>query len=145
MAARRLIIVLLVLMAISTVAAALAPPIEERRAETSTESTAEPAGGEGNTENSAAAGVLLEQRIDAGGPPQMIGAVVGDRLALTVTSPTPTNVQIPALGLTDFADRGAPAEFAIALREQARYRVLLDDGTTVATIQVAEAEVPPKG
>jgi hypothetical protein len=141
MAARRLIIVLLVLMAISTVAAALAPPIEERRAETSTESTAEPAAGE----DGEAAGVLLEQRIDAGGPPQMIGAVVGDRLELTVTSPTPTNVQIPALGLTDFADRGAPAEFAIALREQARYRVLLDDGTTVATIQVAEAEVPPKG
>lgn len=142
MAARRLIIVLLALMAISTVAAALAPPIEERRAETSTESTAGQAPAE---TGEAAAGVLLEQRIDAGGPPERIGAVAGDRLALTVTSPTPTNVQIPALGLTGFADRGAPAQFTTALREKARYRVEVDDGTLIATIEVSPAGAAAPG
>ena len=142
MAARRLIIVLLVLMGISTIAAFLAPPIEERRAETSTEqTTSTSAEGDG----APAAGTLVEERIDAGGSTEKIGAVVGDRLSLTVTSPTPTNVQIPGLGLIAFADRGTPARFDFALREEARYRVELDDGSAVATIEVAAATGRPAG
>lgn len=139
MAARRLIIVLLALMAISTVAAILAPPIEERSAETSTETTSTSV----DDGEEQAVGALLEKRIDAGGRPERIDAVVGDRLSLTVTSPTPTNVQVPALGLIAFADRGTPARFDFALREEARYRVELDDGAAVATIEVAAAPGRP--
>ena len=158
MAARRLIIVLLVLMGISTIAAILAPPIEERSSDTDTESTTttgtqgepgEPgAGAEGS-----AGGVLIEQTIGAFGKQAVLGGVVGDRLALTVTSPRPTNVQVPALGLFEFADRGAPARFDLFLREEARYVVERDDGTAIATIEVAAptpaaarpAERPPTG
>ena len=146
MAARQLIIVLLVLMGISTIAAILAPPIEERSSDTDTESTTaagtegEPgAGEEGST------GVLIEQTIGAFGKQAVLGGVVGDRLALTVTSPRPTNVQVPALGLFEFADRGAPARFDFFLREEARYVVERDDGTAIATIEVAGPTPAPAG
>jgi hypothetical protein len=146
MAARRLIIVLLVLMGISTIAAILAPPIEDRSSDTDTESTTaagtegEPgAGEEGST------GVLIEQTIGAFGKQAVLGGVVGDRLALTVTSPRPTNVQVPALGLFEFADRGAPARFDLFLREEARYVVERDDGTAIATIEVAGPTPAPAG
>lgn len=146
MAARRLITVLLVLMGISTIAAILAPPIEERSSDTDTESTTTTdTGGEPAAGDPEAAGVLIEQTIDAFGKEAILGGVVGDRLALEVTSPRPTNVQIPALGLFEFADRGAPARFDLFLREPARYVVERDDGTAIATIEVAGPVAQSRG
>lgn len=137
MAARRLIIVLLVLLAISTVAAILAPPIEERSGDsTSTTATEQGPGPDG---------FLLEERIDATGEPVRIGAQAGDRLTLIVTSPEPTPVQVPALGLSGFADRGAPARFDVFLREAGTIVVERPGGERIATVEVtADPEAPAR-
>lgn len=132
MAARRLIIVLIVLMAISTVAAVLAPPIEERNSTTSESTTA-------TAPETGPDSAFLEARADAFGRPVLIGAVVGDRLMLTVSSKQPTGVRIPALGLSGFADEGSPAPFDLILREAGRFVVERDDGTVIAKIEVTPA------
>ena len=113
MAARRLLIIMVVLLTISTLAAALVPPPEER-SELGVEllhgehETADRAGatagrraGRGRGLGPGAEGeAALESRLEP-----------GDQLALTVTSPGPGEVSVPAFGLLEFAGPGDPARF----------------------------------
>jgi len=110
-AARRLIAVLVVLFAISIAAAAVAP---ERRSSTAadeeatsaTESEAPPAGGS----------VSVTVEASTADPPTA-RASVGDQLELTVSAQSLLQVEIPALGLLEEAEPGAPARFDILLRQ----------------------------
>jgi len=144
MAARRLLIVMLVLLGISSVIAVVAPhPRKEaaERAEREKGATgATGATGGGAAEGAGAAGTAggeadgdagsrggaavaaaspgeapLARNVTAGGRVERIEAGPGDRLVLTVNAADPTEVAIPGLGLTGFADPYAPASFDLRL------------------------------
>lgn len=145
MAARRLLIVMLVLLGISSVIAVIAPhPRKEaaERAEREKGATgatgatgggaaaggagaAGTAGGEADGDAGSRGGAAvaaaspgegpLARDVTAGGRVERIEAGPGDRLVLTVNAADPTEVAIPGLGLTGFADPYAPASFDLRL------------------------------
>lgn len=131
---------MLVLLGISSVIAVILPnPRREARQQESRESTAEdrsrqadPASGKSGTPGAGAAagpsGQASPGQVAAGTsghPPavtlhpdrkvQRIRGVAAGRLILTVEADEPSQVTIPALGRTDFADRWAPAVFDLIL------------------------------
>jgi hypothetical protein len=105
MAARRLIALLLALLVVSTVAAALTTPAPERETQPpESESKREP--------GSRVAGRLIEETLDASAKhPVRVEARRGDQVALTVRSAAPGQVEIPAFGLLEDVEPGAPARF----------------------------------
>lgn len=135
MAARRLVIVMLVLLGISALAAALVPP--------------PPANDQEQTEGSPSSppptpepgGELVNARIDAGASePEEIRVQVGDQLALTVRARVADEVEIPDLGLLEFAAPLAPARFDILLPEEASHEIRLIEADRV----IGEIVVEPR-
>jgi hypothetical protein len=126
MAARRLIIVLLVLFGISVAAAAIAP---DRKGgligASSSDSTSASSTTSDSSAPSAAAGVTLTARIDAGSArPEAVNGFVGDQLELAVTSREKGRViEIDEYGVTEFAGPNAPAEFNLLLRDPGRFPI----------------------
>jgi hypothetical protein len=130
MAARRLLIVMLLLLGISTLAAALVPPPE--RDETPTETSAPPTSRA--RESPQGERVAAQVSAAASGRPDRIRVASGDQLALVVKSPRPAEIAVPAFGLIDFAERGAPARFDILVERSGRFEITAERQGTVATI-----------
>jgi hypothetical protein len=131
MAARRLLIVMLLLLGISTLAAALVPP-PERPAETERSTTTTrtaPARGRAEGER-----VAAEVSTRTGGRPDVVRVSTGDQLALEVEVARPGEVAVPAFGLIEFAEPGAPARFDILMDEPGRFEVSAERAGRVAAI-----------
>jgi hypothetical protein len=133
MAARRLLIVMLLLLGISTLAAALVPPPERESTETE-ESTATT---RATKERPPGKRVAAEVSARGGGRRKLIQVSLGDQLALVVESARPAEIAVPAFGLIEFAEPGAPARFDMLIRRRGRFDVTAERAGTVATI-VAE-------
>jgi hypothetical protein len=130
MAARRLLIVMLVLLGISTLAAALVPPPERESTQTETTNSTATRAQEPRHGERVAAEVSASRR----GRPERVRVSTGDQLALVVNAPRPAEVAIPAFGLIEFADRGAPARFDILIERSGRFDVTAERRGTVARI-----------
>lgn len=147
MAARRLIIVLVVLFVVSIVAAMIAPDrrggLIGDRSTSSTESTTttttttttdeEPA-----KQDELPPGRSLTLRIEASAAkPEVVGAFVGDQIALEVASRQAREIEIPAFGVTEDAAPAAPASFNLLLRDAGRLPVLdADSGEVLGRLDV---------
>jgi hypothetical protein len=130
MAARRLLIVMLLLLGISTLAAALVPPPDRESTQTENSTsrptqTREPPQGERVAGEVSAA---VSRRLDR------IRVSTGDQLALVVKTPRPAEIAVPAFGLIEFAEPGAPARFDILVERPGRFEVTAERRGTVATI-----------
>ena len=137
MAARRLLIIMFLLLAISTLAAALVPAPERRADET----------GQGSSSSTAATaaepaprGDLVEARLSAGGKPERVRVSTGDQISLVVSSPQPRDVSLPAFGLIEFAEPGAPARFDLLIEQAGQFDVIAEGEGSVATIVVRRAK-----
>ncbi len=131
MAARRLLIVMLLLLGISTLAAALVPPPDRAEdTETSTSTSKAMPSKERPEGERVAAGVSTR----TSGRPEIVRVSTGDQLALVVKAARPSEVAIPAFGLIEFAEPGAPARFDILIDQVGRFEVNADRAGTVATI-----------
>jgi hypothetical protein len=132
MAARRLVIVMLVLLFVSTLAAALVPAPESEDAET-TRTTQTPA--------EEPAGREVVARLDAADErAPAIRMKAGDRLALTVRSPRPDQVEIRGLGQLEDVDPASPARFDLIPTAAGSYPIrLLGAGREVGRIAVSES------
>lgn len=125
---------MVVLLAISTLAAALVPPPEAQRGDarssTSTRPEAETSGERRHS------GRLIEVAVDARGEagPQSVRVTSGDQLALSVESPSPVEVTVPAFGLVEFAESGDPARFDLLVDRSGTFDVRSAGGGTVARI-----------
>jgi hypothetical protein len=141
MAARRLVALMLVLLAVSTLAAALTAPAPEREPRT-TEDAGEP-----RSRNRS--GRLIEGALDASSRrPDTVEVQSGDQLALTVRSPIPGQVEIPAFGLLEDVAPRAPARFDLLLERPGRFEVrLAGRGRLIGAIVVRPRRVErgPKG
>ena len=133
MAARRLLIVMLLLLGISTLAAALVPP-PERTADTERSTSTRSAAARDRTEGER---VAAEVSARTGARPDAVRVSTGDQLALVVQVARPAEVAVPAFGLIEFAEPGAPARFDILIDEAGRFEVTAEGAQRVATI-VAE-------
>jgi len=133
MAARRLLIIMLLLLGISTLAAAFVPP-PEREATRSESSTSKSTSREGLP-----AAELVKREVTSSGrrAPQRVRVARGDQLTLVVKSDRPGQITVPAFGLIEFAEPGAPARFDILIERQGRFEVNAERQGAVATI-VAE-------
>jgi hypothetical protein len=119
MAARRLIALLLTLLVVSTLAAALTTPAPERESQP-TESDSEPESG------SQQPGRLIEATLNASAErPARVEARRGDQVALTVRSPAPAQVEIPAFGLLEDVEQGSPARFNLLPQRTGSFDVRL--------------------
>jgi hypothetical protein len=129
-AARRLVIVLVLVLALSTLAAALVPPQAER---------------EGAPGGMTTRGKPGDGRRDERAPERLVRGVVdagtrkretielrrGDELALTVRSPVPDQVEIPALGRIEHVSRDDPARFDLLPGLTGAFEVRLVEGARV--------------
>ena len=131
MAARRLLIVMLLLLGISTLAAALVPPPERGTETESSTSTTRSAPTRERTEGER---VAAEVTARSGGRPEAVRVSTGDQLALVVKVARPAEVEVPAFGLTEFAEPGVPARFDVLVDEPGRFEVNAQREGTVATI-----------
>ena len=141
MAARRLIIIMVVLLTISTLAAALVPQPEERSDSASRSSTSSTE--TTRAERKSAGGELVEAEVDTEarkGRPSAVELAPGDQLALTVTSPDPGEVSVPAFGLLEFTGPGDPARFDILVEKSGRYPVRFAGGGTIAVISARDRD-----
>jgi hypothetical protein len=136
MAARRLLILMLVLLVASTLAATLISPQAEREETTSRRERTSGERGRDGTQHQL--GNRVSKTIDASaGGTERIRLRLGDQLALSVRSATADQVEIPALGLIDDVDPGAPARFDILAETPGKFEVrLLDARRTVGRITV---------
>jgi hypothetical protein len=140
MAARRLLIIMVVLLVLSSVAAALVPPPTERsqpeEEQAPTTTTGRASGGSQRVRQLLAARVEAEAR-----RPARITAHVGDQLALTVEAEAYREVEVPAFGLLEPAEPGAPATFDILVDRPGSFLVrLAASGRAIARIEVRESE-----
>jgi plastocyanin len=138
MAARRLLIIMVVLLVLSSVAAALVPPPTERSApEESEEETAIES--EAGDDRRRAAEVVTV-RVDAEAQrPELIAVGVGDQVALTVQARAFHEVEIPALGLLQPVEPGAPARFDMLIDRSGSFLVrLAGGGRAIARIEARE-------
>lgn len=146
MAARRLLIVMLILLGISSVVAVIIPnPRRDARQREALQTTGEtggekrpsPATGSADTAtttpadggSAAGQGETVPAETGSGGTvraalrptdgTETVRAAAGGHLILTVAVGTPSQVLIPALGRTAFADRWAPAYFDLILPDRA--------------------------
>ena len=148
MAARRLVIILVLLLAASVVAASLAPdrtgPLSDDESTTSTSTTAPPTSPAQQEPSTTDAGESLRVRIDASAEsPETIEGFTGDQLALDVGSKQPRTIAIEPLGLTEFAEPGAPAHFDLLLREVGTIPITdLDSEQVVGRLLAAEPDQP---
>lgn len=143
MAARRLLIVMVVLLAASTLAAALVPVPEEAEDEATT-SAPTTAGGDAPPSG----GEVVEAEVAArSAAAREIRLSPGDQLSLVVTRSHPGEVRVPAFGLAQFAEPGAPARFDVLVRRPGRFAVRADGAGTVATIVATrdDAQAVPRG
>jgi hypothetical protein len=131
MAARRLLIVMLLLLGISTLAAALVPPPER---DTETESSTSTTKSTATRERPRGEPVAAEVTAGSGGRPEAVRVATGDQLALVVKVRRPAEVEVPAFGLIEFAEPGAPARFDVLIDERGRFEVNAGRAGTVATI-----------
>jgi len=139
LAARRLLILMLILLGISSVIAVVIPnprrDAREREARLATGETGAGGGTSGKTGTTGDTGTGATGELQPGparpesagtagaravtvspaGRPETIRAKTGGRLILTVETKDPSQVMIPALGRTGFADRWAPAVFDLVL------------------------------
>lgn len=147
LAARRLLILMLILLGISSVIAVIIPnPRRDAREREAREDSSESdrktdgqatgsngkAGGSGKTTGKSGDRTPAAGSPDAGsaetGPRKVtlkagvasagIKAEPGERLILTVKAKKPSQVIVPGLGLTGFADRWAPAVFDLILPDK---------------------------
>ena len=136
MAARRLLILMLVLLVASTLAATLISPQAEREETTSRRERTSGERGRDGTQHQLGNRVSKTIHASAGGT-ERIRLRLGDQLALSVRSATADQVEIPALGLIDDVDPGAPARFDILAETPGKFEVrLLDARRTVGRITV---------
>jgi hypothetical protein len=137
MAARRLLIVLIVLLAISVVATIVVPdPNEEKTATQATTTATAPATAEPAAEPIAAAPPPTP-KITVGKRIETLPLRVGEAASLDIASDTPITVEIPALGLIEFADADAPAHFEILPTLPGTFPVkVAETGRTVAKLDV---------
>lgn len=141
MAARRLLVVMIVLLVLSSLAAALIPPpphsstTSTTSTSTTTHTTPAPA------EPAEQPGSQVRRTVSvAAKKPRDLVLQQNDQLALTVSSPRFTQVEIRGLGLVDDAQPGTPASFNILLAEPGSYPVrAIDAKRTVAVIKVRGA------
>jgi hypothetical protein len=135
-AARRLILAMLVLLVLSSIAAALIPVNRDRlRDSTMPASTTAAAGGEGR---------LVTRRVSVAAPHRpTIRLRVGDELRLTVTSPVPNQIEIPAFGELEDVDPNLAATFDLLTFDPGKFAIrIVDPPGLVATIDVAPAGTP---
>jgi hypothetical protein len=131
MAARRLLIVMLLLLGISTLAAALVPPPERRGETENSTSTRKSTTDKERPEGQRVAAEVSER---SGGRPEVIRVSTGDQLALVVKLARPAEVGVPAFGLIEFAEPGAPARFDVLIERAGRFEVTAERAGTIATI-----------
>jgi hypothetical protein len=129
-AARRLILAMLILLVLSSIAAALIPVDRDKLSDSSTSTTTPAAPDQGR---------LLTKQIETTAPkPPTIHMQVGDELRLTVTSPVPNMVEIPAFGELEDVDPDLPAHFDLLAFDPGSFAVrLVDPPGLVADIDVA--------
>src|SRR4029078_8231680 len=146
MAARRLLVVMVVLLVLSSLAAAVIPPPPHSStttdSTTSTTTRTQPT----QTEPATQSGRQVNRTVSvAAKKPRELVLQQNDQLALTVSSPSFTQVEVRGLGLVDVAQPGTPASFNILLAEQGSYVVrALAANRTVAVIKV-QPPGPPDG
>jgi hypothetical protein len=129
-AARRLILAMLVLLVLSSIAAALIPVDRDRLSDSTTSTTTTPAAPEGKL-------ITKHVKTTARKPPT-IHMAVGDELRLTVASPVPNMVEIPAFGELENVDPDLPANFDLLAFNPGDFAVrLVDPPGLVARINVA--------
>ncbi len=140
MAARRLIVVLVVLLAVSIAAAAIAPERSGRLAALQ-EKTSTP---EAASRPPSSAGLVTAEIVASTEDPPTVRGAIGDRLALSVGSQRPREVEIPSLGLLDDAAEIAPARFDVLLREAGTLPIVdAASGSVIGRI-VVEAPAPER-
>jgi hypothetical protein len=123
MAARRLLIVMLVLLGLSTLAAALVPQGSLREEGTSTgTTTTQPL--QTAPPVPATAAVPPPVKIKVGNGVPVVLAKRGQRFTLLVSSPFPTELDIPEFGLVGFAAPNAPARFELLTEAPGKFGVL---------------------
>ncbi|MGH2918636.1 MAG: hypothetical protein ACRDLS_08585 [Solirubrobacteraceae bacterium] len=129
---RRVTILFAVLLLLSAVVAIVAPRPEP--ADDPTPRTG-PATTTGDGVTAAVRGVLPRD--------QLVRATVGDVVELSVTATGPDSASIEELGLTDGADRGAPARFSFLADRPGRFDVrLLLSEQTVGRVVVSQPRPP---
>jgi FtsP/CotA-like multicopper oxidase with cupredoxin domain len=132
-AARRLILAMLVLLVLSSIAAALIPLDRSHLSDSTTSTTTTPA---------APQGTLITKRISTTartGP--TIHMKVGDELRLTVTSPVPNMVEIPAFGELEDVDPDLAAQFDLLAFDSGSFAIrLVDPPGLVGRIDVAPGD-----
>jgi hypothetical protein len=129
-AARRLILAMLVLLVLSSIAAALIPVDRGKLTDSSSSTTTTPAPDRG--------ALITKQVSAAAKEPPKIAMHVNDELRLTVTSPVPNMVEIPAFGELENVDPDLPAQFDLLAFESGTFAVrLVDPPGLVAQIEVA--------
>jgi hypothetical protein len=140
MAARRLIALLVALLVVSTVAAALTAPGPEREPQP-TEAASEPEA------RSPAAGRLVEASLNASAEHRSrVEARRGDQVALTVRSASPGQVEIPAFGLLEDVEPGAPARFNLLAQRTGSFEIRrAGSGRVIARVVVSAREAERAG
>ena len=135
MAARRLIALLIVVLVVSTVAATLFAPTQRNSETTTTAESPSPRA----AQEPGRSGRLIEKTVQTSSKrPPTLQLLLGDQLELTVRVGAPLQVEIPALGMLEDADPGAPAHFSILTASPGRYGVRALGGRPIATIRVTE-------
>jgi hypothetical protein len=140
MAARRLVALLVALLVVSTLAAALTAPGPDRESQ-ATEGASEPESG------SPGAGRLIEATLNASAEhPGRVDAERGDQVALTVRSASPGQVEIPAFGLLDDMEPGAPARFNLLPERAGSFEVrVAGSGRAIGRVVVSGRKAERSG
>jgi hypothetical protein len=125
-----LILAMLVLLVLSSIAAALIPVDRGKLSDSSTSTT---------TPAAAPQGKLITKRISTTArKPPTIRMHLGDEVRLTVTSPVPNMVEIPAFGQLENVDPDLPAQFDLLTFDTGSFAVrLVDPPGLVARLDVA--------
>lgn len=124
---RRVTILFAGLLALSVIVAVAVPRPEPADDPTPRTVSEPPSGGD---VTAAVSGTLPRDKV--------IRAKVGELVELAVTSPEPDSASIEAFGLTESADRGAPARFSFLADRRGSFDVTLSLGekTTVGTVVI---------
>lgn len=136
MAARRLLIVMLILLGLSTLAAALVPQHSLRDGATTRTTTTQPTT---TTQTETAPAFVPPTKITVGSKkfPIVSPVPVGEQLVLLVSSPFPTQLEIPEFGQIGFAAPKAPARFELLPTAPGTFGVLFaPSGKVAAQIRV---------
>jgi hypothetical protein len=121
---------MLVLLVLSSIAAALIPVDRDRLSDSTSSTTTAPTTPQGS---------LIEKTVSTTErTPPVIRMHVGDELRLTVTSPVPNMVEIPAFGELENVDPDLPAQFDLLTFDAGNFAVrLVDPPGLIARLKVA--------